>query len=247
MSSRAATRTSSRLATTAVTAAASLAVKAKAAPKTKKAGADKPAAARAIATKASSTMASSLHDITVKDIKGQDASLKQYAGKVVLVVNVASKCSKTRQYTGLQKVYDDHKDKGARASPRPRARSPGPARSLTSPRPMSAPARAVLLLPRPGLVILGFPCNQFGSQEPGTNAEIEQFCSTKYNVTFPLFDKIKVNGPETAPVYQFLKTSANVSSIGWNFEKFIVDKEGHVVKHSTKTPEDLLPEIAALL
>jgi len=99
------------------------------------------------------------------------------------------------------------------------------------------------------VVILGFPCNQFGGQEPGTNAEIESFCSTKFGVTFPLFDKIKVNGPNAAPLYEFLKREAASGNIGWNFEKFLIDKNGKVVKHfkSKTTPEDLVPEIQALL
>ena len=100
-----------------------------------------------------------------------------------------------------------------------------------------------------GLVILGFPCNQFGGQEPGTNEEIVAFCSSKYSVTFPLFDKVDVNGANQAPLYTFLKKSVSVGDIAWNFEKFLIDKNGKVVKHfkSGVTPEKLVPEIAALL
>src|SRR5437667_9070380 len=107
--------------------------------------------------------ASSLYEFTLNSIDGQPAPLGAYKGKVLLVVNVASKCGFTPQYTGLEAVYEKYKDQG--------------------------------------LVVLGFPCNQFGAQEPGTNEEIKQFCSTKYSVTFPLFDKIEVNGPNRAPLY----------------------------------------------
>src|SRR5262249_7062450 len=103
-----------------------------------------------------SVTAGSIHDIAVKDIDGKDSSLKPYAGKVLLVVNVASHCGFTPQYRQLESVYEKYKDKG--------------------------------------FVVLGFPCNQFGAQEPGTNEEIKQFCSSKYNVSFPMFDKIEVNG-----------------------------------------------------
>src|SRR5215472_2532823 len=110
--------------------------------------------------------ADSLYDIPLKDIDGKDATLKPYAGKVLLVVNVASHCGFTPQYSGLESVYEKYKDKG--------------------------------------FVVLGFPCNQFGAQEPGTNEEIKQFCSSKYNVTFPMFDKIDVNGPTRHPLYTTL-------------------------------------------
>ena len=107
--------------------------------------------------------AASLHEIAVKDIDGKDTSLNAYKGKVLLIVNVASKCGLTPQYSALETVHEKYKDKG--------------------------------------FTVLGFPCNQFAGQEPGTNEEIKQFCSSKYNVTFPLFDKIDVNGAKRHPLY----------------------------------------------
>ena len=112
----------------------------------------------------------SIYDFTVKDIKGNDVSLKNYEGKVLLIVNVASKCGLTPQYEGLEALYKQYKDQG--------------------------------------FEILAFPCNQFLEQEPGTNEEILDFCSINYNVTFPLFDKIDVNGKEESPLYTFLKSQA---------------------------------------
>src|SRR5678815_328664 len=107
--------------------------------------------------------AGSIHDIAVKDIDGKDASLNAYKGKVLLIVNVASKCGLTPQYKALEAVHEKYKAKG--------------------------------------FTVLAFPCNQFGGQEPGTNEEIKQFCSSKYNVTFPLYDKLEVNGPGRHPLY----------------------------------------------
>jgi glutathione peroxidase len=127
---------------------------------------------------------------TMKSIDGKDVNLADYQGKVVLVVNVASKCGYTKQYTNLQAVYEKYKDKG--------------------------------------LVVLGFPCNQFGGQEPGSEEEIQQFCSSKYSVTFPLFAKVDVNGDKTAPLFKALKDS-KPGEIGWNFEKFLINKKGEVV------------------
>ena len=137
--------------------------------------------------------ANSLFDITVKDIKGQDVSLDAYRGKVLLIVNVASKCGYTKQYTGLEALSAKCKDQG--------------------------------------LVVLGFPCNQFGGQEPGTEAEIAEFCSTKFNVKFPLFAKIEVNGPGRAPLYTFLSGEGAKfpGKIGWNFNKFLVGRDGQVI------------------
>ncbi len=146
----------------------------------------------------------------VKDMDGNMVPLSKYKGKVLLIVNVASKCGFTPQYAGLEKLYEKYKDKG--------------------------------------LVILGFPCNQFMSQEPGTDAEIKTFCSTKYNVTFPLFDKIEVNGDNTIPLYQFLKKAEldkGRPDIGWNFNKFLIDRSGHPVKRyvSKQKPEEFDSEI----
>jgi glutathione peroxidase len=151
--------------------------------------------------------AGSLQSIPVKDIDGKDTSLNAYKGKVLLVVNVASKCGYTPQYKGLEDVYLKYKSKG--------------------------------------LVVLGFPCNQFGQQEPGTNEEIKQFCSSKYNVTFPLFDKIEVNGPNRHPLYVALagKDSPFPGDIKWNFNKFLIGRNGQIVKRfdSKATPES--PEV----
>lgn len=134
-------------------------------------------------------------DFKVKTIDGETVDLKEYQGKVVLVVNVASECGLTPQYAGLQELYDRYKDKG--------------------------------------FVVLAFPCNQFGSQEPGSEAEIKQFCSTKYNVNFPMFSKVDVNGDDAAPFYKYL-TSKDVKPVGsgkisWNFEKFLINRDGQLV------------------
>ncbi|MFO0787317.1 MAG: glutathione peroxidase [Phycisphaerales bacterium] len=129
----------------------------------------------------------------MKDIDGNDVSLEQYKGKVILIVNVASKCGYTPQYAGLEKLYKDKAGKG--------------------------------------FVILGFPSNDFGEQEPGTNSDIKQFCSSKYNVTFPMFSKIGVRGDEQHPLYK--KLSAQPKPVGgdpgWNFTKYLVDRDGNVV------------------
>jgi glutathione peroxidase len=134
--------------------------------------------------------ASSVHEFTLNSIDGKPAPLSAYQGKVVLIVNVASRCGFTPQYAGLEALYEKYKDRG--------------------------------------FVILGFPANNFGGQEPGTNEEIKTFCSTKYNVTFPMYSKISVKGDDQAPLYQFL-TAATGSEIQWNFTKFLVDKSGKVV------------------
>ena len=139
--------------------------------------------------------ASSVLEYTMKSIDGKPAPLAAYKGKVVLLVNVASKCGYTPQYEGLEAVYRKYKDQG--------------------------------------LVVLGFPANNFGGQEPGTDEEIKTFCSSKYNVTFPMYSKISVKGADKAPLYQFLTdTAANPSTGGeikWNFTKFLVDKNGKVI------------------
>ena len=134
-----------------------------------------------------------LLDIPFKTADGKDASLRDYAGKVVLVVNVASRCGNTPQYTPLEKLYEDYSPKG--------------------------------------LVVVGFPCNDFGAQEPGTNAEIKEFCTTKYHVTFPIFDKIHVKGPEQHPLYAALTgTGATFpGDVKWNFGKFLIGKDGTVL------------------
>jgi glutathione peroxidase len=138
--------------------------------------------------------ADTLYSVPLKDIDGQPTSLKAYKGKVLLIVNVASKCGYTPQYTGLEALQEKYKDKG--------------------------------------FSVLGFPCNQFGGQEPGTDEEIKQFCSSKYQVTFPLFDKIYVNGPNRHPLYTMLAGDASPfpGDIKWNFSKFLIGPDGKILK-----------------
>lgn len=128
----------------------------------------------------------------VKSIDGKAVDLASYKGKVVVIVNVASRCGYTGQYAGLQKLYDTYKDKG--------------------------------------LVVLGFPANEFGGQEPGSDAEIAQFCSSKYGVTFPMFSKIVVKGAGISPLYKSLtETAEPAGDVKWNFEKFLIGKDGTIV------------------
>lgn len=157
----------------------------------------------------------SVYDFRVTDIKGNQQSLKAYKGKVVLIVNVASKCGLTKQYDGLEALYKKYKDKG--------------------------------------FVVLGFPCNQFMGQEPGTEEEIAEFCSVSYGVTFPLFSKIDVNGENAHPLYKYLKTQlpgkAKDAAIEWNFAKFLIDKKGNPVLryHPKVKPDELTADIEKLL
>ena len=145
---------------------------------------------------------SSFHDFSVKTLEGKPQALKDYRGKPVLVVNVASQCGLTPQYAGLEKLFREFKGRG--------------------------------------LVVLGLPCNQFGAQEPGSEAEIREFCSLNYDVSFPLTSKIEVNGPAAHPLYAWLKSGSGGADIQWNFEKFLIGKDGRIVKrYSPKTlPED---------
>ena len=161
----------------------------------------------AIIQVASVHAADSLYNIGVKDIDGKNTSLKPYAGKVMLIVNVASKCGYTPQYTGLEALNQKYKGKG--------------------------------------LEVLGFPCNQFGGQEPGTNEEIKEFCSSKYNVTFPLYDKIDVNGPNRHPLYSALagKESPVPGDIKWNFSKFLVGRDGKIIKRFDSKVKPDSPEM----
>lgn len=136
-----------------------------------------------------------VYDFQTKNIDEKPVKLSDYKGKVLLIVNVASKCGNTPQYEGLEKMYKKYKDKG--------------------------------------FVILGFPCNQFHEQEPGTAADIKSFCKLNYGVTFPLFHKIEVNGPGKDPLYGFLENSLDQKDngdIGWNFAKFLIDRDGHPIK-----------------
>ena len=148
----------------------------------------------------------SLYDIPLRSLRGEPTSLAEHKGKALLVVNVASKCGLTPQYTGLEALHEQY----------------GPR----------------------GFAVLGFPCNQFGGQEPGSPDEIETFCSTTYGVTFPMFEKLDVNGDERHPLYQQLtaKTDAEgkAGDIQWNFEKFLVSPEGEIVARfrPMTTPED---------
>jgi glutathione peroxidase len=159
--------------------------------------------------------ADSLYDIPLKDIDGKDTSLKVYQGKVLLIVNVASKCGFTPQYKGLEAIYQKYSAQG--------------------------------------LVVCGFPCNQFLSQEPGTDAEIKTFCTSKYNVTFPMFSKLEVNGKNRHPLYLALagKDSAFAGNIKWNFTKFLIGRDGKIVARfgSTTKPEaeDVTKAIEAAL
>ncbi len=157
----------------------------------------------------------SIHEFTVLDIGGREVSLSDYRGKVLLIVNTASKCGFTPQYEGLEALY---RDLGER-----------------------------------GLVILGFPSNQFGAQEPGDEAEIANFCKLQYDVSFPMFAKIDVNGGKANPLYDYLKRVApgilGSKAIKWNFTKFLVDRDGNVVGRfaPTTTPAALRNEIEKLL
>ena len=146
--------------------------------------------AASLAVAGAAFCASSLHEFTVADIDGAPAPLAAYEGKVLLVVNVASRCGYTPQYAGLEALYRKYKDRG--------------------------------------FAVLGFPANNFMGQEPGSNAEIKQFCTRKYNVTFPMHAKISVKGSDQAPLYRFL-TSTGGGEIQWNFDKFLVDQHGKVI------------------
>jgi glutathione peroxidase len=160
-------------------------------------------------------MMTSAYDFSVKNIDGDEHSLKDFKGKVMLLVNVASKCGFTPQYTGLEKLYKKYESKG--------------------------------------LVVLGFPCDQFGHQEPGDEAEIKNFCSLTYDVTFPLYAKLEVNGSNAHPLWTFLKKEKGgllgIDAIKWNFTKFLVNKNGEVIKRyaPTDTPEKIEKDIAELL
>jgi glutathione peroxidase len=155
------------------------------------------------------------HDFSVDRLNGETLSLDQYRGKVLLIVNTASKCGFTPQYQGLEEVYQQFKDKGVE--------------------------------------VLGFPCNQFGAQEPGSADEIGAFCEKNYGVTFPLFAKIDVNGEQAHPLFKYLKQAApglmGTEAIKWNFTKFLIRKDGSVYKrYAPQTePKELAADINALL
>ena len=157
----------------------------------------------------------SIYEHSVASKTGEQVSLKEYEGKVLLIVNTASKCGFTPQLDGLQKLQDD--------------------------------------LGERGLQVLGFPCNQFGGQEPGTNDEIQTFCQVNYGVTFPVFAKLQVNGKDTDPLFGFLKKRAKgllgTEAIKWNFTKFLVDRTGRVVGRfgPATTPKTLRSQVEPLL
>ena len=156
-----------------------------------------------------------IFNFSCKDINGEEINLSDYSGKVLLIVNTASKCGFTPQYKGLQDLYKKYFNQG--------------------------------------FEILGFPCNQFGSQEPGTDQEIVEFCNINYDVTFPLFSKIEVNGPSAHPLFSFLTSDKpgllGTKAIKWNFTKFLINRNGEPVKRfSSKTsPEEISLEILDLL
>ena len=152
----------------------------------------------------------SIYDFSVKDIDHQEISLEKFKGKTLLIVNVASRCGFTPQYTGLQRLYEKYKEKG--------------------------------------FEILAFPCNQFGSQEKGTNDEIKEFCSSEYNVSFTLFDKIKVIGNNASPLFKKLTQDAG-REIQWNFTKYLINKDGDFVRGfgTQKKPEEIEEHIIKIL
>jgi len=160
-------------------------------------------------------MANSLYDFTAVDMQGRDVPLAGYPGKVLLIVNTASKCGFTPQFQGLEALHRQYQDRGLR--------------------------------------ILGFPCNQFGKQDPGSNDEISQFCELNYGVSFPLFAKLEVNGDDAHPLFKYLKAEApgilGTRAIKWNFTKFLVDRNGKVVARYAPRdkPEDLAADIDRLL
>lgn len=156
----------------------------------------------------------SIYDIEVKDIDSKTITLSKYENRVMLIVNVASKCGYTDQYEGLQKLHTEYADKG--------------------------------------LSILGFPCNQFLSQEPGTEEDIKNFCMSNFGVEFDMFSKINVNGDDTHPLYVYLKDNSDgflTDAIKWNFTKFLVDKNGKVIKRYAPStpPKDIEKDIKSLL
>ena len=156
-----------------------------------------------------------IYDFQVQTSNGEFKSLAEYQGKVMLIVNTASKCGFTPQYKGLEALYRKYGTQG--------------------------------------FIVLGFPCNQFGAQEPGAITEIQNFCSLTYDVTFPLFAKINVNGSDASPLFQYLKSAAKgvlgSEAVKWNFTKFLIDRHGKVVGRyaPTTTPESLEKDIEAVL
>ena len=149
--------------------------------------------------------ASSIYEFNLNSIDGKAAPLAAYRGKVVLIVNVASRCGYTPQYAGLEALYLKYKDQG--------------------------------------LVVLGFPANNFGGQEPGTNEEIKQFCTRRYNVTFPMYAKVSVKGDDETPLYQYLTQTGG--DIRWNFTKFLVGRDGKIIQRFESAVKPDAPELTA--
>jgi glutathione peroxidase len=164
-------------------------------------------------THGSTTQPASPLDFVVKDIDGKDAALAAYRGKVVMLVNVASKCGFTKQYTDLEAIYKKYADQG--------------------------------------FVIIGFPANNFGHQEPGSDADIKEFCTSKFAVTFPMMSKISVKGDDKAPLYKFLTEEPTAGDfkgeIAWNFTKFIVDRNGNVVARFASATTPTNPEVIGII
>jgi glutathione peroxidase len=160
-------------------------------------------------------MSENIYDFSAVTMQGTDVSLSDFKGKVLLIVNTASKCGFTPQFKGLEALYQQYQGKG--------------------------------------FEILGFPCNQFGNQDPGSNEEIKKFCELNYGVTFPMFEKVDVNGDSAHPLFKFLKKQApgfiGTEAIKWNFTKFLVDRNGKVIDRyaPTDAPENFEKDIAALL
>ncbi len=154
-----------------------------------------------------------VHDYTLKTIEGREQPLREYAGKALLLVNVASKCGLTPHYEGPEALYRKHKERG--------------------------------------FAVLGVPCNDFGAQEPGTEAEIQTFCQTRYDVSFPMFSKVHVKGPEQHPLFGHLTTQETspdgAGDIAWNFAKFVVGKDGQIVARFAPQTLPEAPELLAAL
>lgn len=155
-------------------------------------------------------MSSTISDIAVKTINGEDKQLNEYTGKVLLIVNVASYCGYTSQYEGLEKLNQKYQQAGLR--------------------------------------ILGFPCNDFGAQEPGSNQEIVQFCTSKFSVSFEMFDKVHAKGSQQHPLYARLTNAVEPTvEVAWNFEKFLVNKHGEVIARFKSSVQPDSPELIAII
>ena len=155
-----------------------------------------------------------IYDFTAKNNKGKDMDFTQFKGKVLLIINTASKCGFTPQYKGLEELYKKYKDQG--------------------------------------LAVIGFPCDQFGHQEPGSNEEIASFCEMNYGVSFPIMEKIEVNGKNASPIFKYLKSKAGGlfgSRIKWNFTKFLISRDGQTIKifSQIKNPKSLEKYIEKML